>query len=143
VFWSDLFKDLFGAPDLTQARARLQTLIYFYGKHYPKIADKLENEAEQTLTCFNFPQSHRRRIRTTDALERLHKELRHRTRLVGIFPNPEFCLRLTTALAMEQSEQWLSGRRYLNMSPLQQSQPEEGLDEILVPEMAVTASASG
>jgi len=136
-------KDLFGAPDLTQALARLQALVAFYEKQYPKIADKLENEAEQTLTCFNFPESHRRRIRTTNALERLHKELRRRTRVVGIFPNPESCLRLTTALAMEQSEQWLSGRRYLDMSPLQQSQPEQGLEQILVPEMAVTVSASG
>jgi len=136
-------KDLFGAPDLTQALARLEALVTFYEKRYPKIADKLEVEAEQTLTCFNFPEPHRRRIRTTNALERLHEELRRRTRVVRIFPDPESCLRLTTALAMEQSEQWLSGRRYLDMSPLKQDQPEEGLDEILAPEMAVTVSSSG
>jgi transposase-like protein len=139
-------KDLFGAPDRTQALARLEALVSFYEKRYPKIADKLETEAEQTLTCFNFPESHRRRIRTTNALERLHRELRRRTRVVGIFPNPESCLRLTTALAQEQSEQWLSGRRYLDMSPLKQDQPEEdkeNYDEIINPEMAVTVSSSG
>jgi len=50
-------KDLFGAPDLTQALARLEALVTFYEKQYPKIADKLEAEAEQTLTCFHFPES--------------------------------------------------------------------------------------
>jgi putative transposase len=136
-------KDLFAAPDPTQARARLEILVSFYEKRYPKIADKLETEAEQTLTCFNFPESHRRQIRTTNALERLHEELRRRTRVVRIFPDPESCLRLTTALVMEQSEQWLSGRRYLDMSPLKQEQTKEDYDEILTPEMAITASTSG
>lgn len=136
-------KDLLAAPDQTQARARLETLITLYEKRYPKIADKLEAEAEQTLTCFNFPESHRRRIRTTNALERLHEELRRRTRVVRIFPDPESCLRLTTALVMEQSEQWLSGRRYLNMSLLEKDQPKGALDEILDPEMTVMASSSG
>lgn len=136
-------KDLLSAPDQTQARVRLKALISIYEKRYPKIADKLEAEAEQALTCFNFPESHRRRIRTTNALERLHEELRRRTRVVRIFPDPESCLRLTTALVMEQSEQWLSGRRYLDMSPLKQEQTQEDHDEILAPEMAMTVSSSG
>lgn len=136
-------QDVFDAPDLRQALDRLQALIKAYERRYPKVADKLEAEAEQALTCFHFPQPHRRRIRTTNVLERFHRELRRRTRVVGIFPNPQSCLRLTTALAMEQSEQWISGRRYLDMSPLEEDQPEEGIDETLSPEIAVTVSSSG
>lgn len=136
-------KDLFDAPDLPQAKVRLQTLISGYEKQYPKVADKLEAEAEQALTCFQFPEPHRRRIRTTNVLERFHKELRRRTRVVGIFPNPDSCLRLTTALAMEQSEQWLNGYQYLDMSLLEQNQPEEAINDILSLEMAETISSSG
>jgi len=136
-------QDLFDAPDLAQAKVRLQALIKGYEKRYPKVADKLEAEAEQTLTCFDFPEPHRRRIRTTNALERFHKELRRRSRVVGIFPNPASCLRLMTALAMEQSEQWLSGWRYLDMSLLDQDQSIEVPNEILAQEMAATVSSSG
>ncbi|GAC1604252.1 MAG: hypothetical protein NVS3B21_33400 [Acidimicrobiales bacterium] len=47
-------------------------------------------------------------------MERLHEEIKRRTRVVRIFPNPEACLRLVTALCVEQSEEWISGRRYLD-----------------------------
>ena len=66
--------------------------------------------------CFAFPVSHRLRIRTTNSLERLNQEIKRRTRVVRIFPNRESCLRLVTALCMETSEEWLSGKRYLDMS---------------------------
>jgi transposase-like protein len=53
-------------------------------------------------------------------LERFNQELKRRTRVVRIFPNPEACLRLVTALAVEQSEEWLTGRRYLDMEELRE-----------------------
>ncbi len=62
------------------------------------------------------PLTHRARIRTTNGLERLHEEIKRRTRVVRIFPNADACLRLVTALCVEQSEEWVSGRRYLDMS---------------------------
>ena len=65
-----------------------------------------------------FPESHRRRIRTTNGPERLNQEIKRRTRVVRIFPNRESCLRLVTALAIEQSEEWLTGRRYLDVGEL-------------------------
>ena len=65
-----------------------------------------------------FPESHRRRIRTTNGPERLNQEIKRRTRVVRIFPNRESCLRLVTALAVEQSEEWLTGRRYLDVGEL-------------------------
>ncbi len=80
----------------------------------------MEEHIEECLTCLSFPESHRRRIRTTNGLERLNQEIKRRTRVVRIFPNRQACLRLVTALAVEQSEEWLTGRRYLDMEELRE-----------------------
>ena len=85
-----------------------------------KVADHLEENIEECLSCLAFPESHRRRIRTTNSLERFNQELKRRTRVVRIFPNRGSCLRLVTALAVEQSEEWLTGRRYLDMEELRE-----------------------
>jgi len=61
---------------------------------------------------FNFPLEHHRTIRTTNSLERINKEIRRRTRVVGVFPNETSCLRLVSALLMETSEEWQIGKRY-------------------------------
>jgi transposase-like protein len=90
-----------------------------------KVAEHIEEHVEECLTCLAFPESHRRRIRTTNAQERLNQEIKRRTRVVRIFPNREACLRLVTALAVEQSEEWVTGRRYLDMQELEEFRHEE------------------
>jgi len=77
------------------------------------------------LSCLSFPESHRKRIRTINGLERLNQEIKRRTRVVRIFPNREACLRLVTALCVEQSEEWVTGRRYLDMEELDEQRCEE------------------
>ena len=62
---------------------------------------------------FDFPPSHRRKIRTVNGLERVNEEIKRRTRVVGIFPNEAACLRLVSALLMEIDEQWQTGKKYL------------------------------
>jgi transposase-like protein len=94
------------------------------GKGYEKVAEHIEEHMEECLSCLAFPESHRRRIRTTNGLERLNQEIKRRTRVVRIFPNPEACLRLVTALAVEQSEEWVTGRRYLDMGELAEQRRE-------------------
>ena len=84
---------------------------------HPPVAAKIEADLEDCLACYAFPAAHRPRIRTTNGLERLNQELKRRTRVVRIFPNRAAVERLVTALAMEQSEEWVSGRRYLDMDP--------------------------
>lgn len=74
-----------------------------------------------------FPESHKRRIRTTNGLKRFNQEIKRRTRVVRIFPNREACLRLVTALAVEQSERWVTGRRYLDMAELREHHRMEEL----------------
>ncbi len=96
-------------------------------KGYPKVAEHLEEHVEECLSCLAFPEPHRRRIRTTNGLERLNQEIKRRTRVVRIFPNRESCLRLVTALAVEQSEEWVTtGRRYLDMRELDEQRRQEG-----------------
>jgi transposase-like protein len=66
------------------------------------------------LTVFNFPAAHWQRLRTSNLLERLSRELKRRTRVVRILPNRESCERLVTTILMEKSEKWEKGRIYLN-----------------------------
>jgi putative transposase len=85
-----------------------------------RVACHLEEHVEECLSCLAFPESHRKRIRTTNGQERLNQEIKRRTRVVRIFPNREACVRLVTALAVEQSEEWVTGRRYLDMEELRE-----------------------
>ncbi len=95
------------------------------GKGNEKVAEYLEEHVEECLACLAFPESHRKRIRTTNGQERLNQEIKRRTKVVRIFPNRESCLRLVTALCVEQSEEWVTGRRYLDMGELDEQRREE------------------
>src|SRR5215213_3940055 len=96
------------------------------GCGHEKVAEHIEDHIEECLSCLAFPESHQRRIRTTNSLERFNQELNRRTRVVRIFPNREACLRLVSALAVEQSEEWVTGRRYLDMEELREHRRFEG-----------------
>jgi putative transposase len=112
-------RGVFAAPDRSSALGLASSAAEKWGgKGYPKVAEHIEEHVEECLTCLAFPESHRRRIRTTNGLERFNQEIKRRTNVVRIFPNRGACLRLVTALAVEQSEEWLTGRRYLDMREL-------------------------
>ena len=111
-------KSIFESPDIRRALTRLSEISDQYQDRYPKLAQKLSNETEDCLSIFNFPISHRRRIRTTNSLERFNQEIKRRTRVVRIFPNQESAIRLISALAIEQSEEWMTGKMYLDMGEL-------------------------
>jgi transposase-like protein len=120
---ADDLRTIFAAPDATQARARARECAERWRRSHPAVAAKLEEGLEDCLACYEAPAAHRARVRTTNGLERLNQELKRRTRVVRIFPNRAALLRLVTALAMEQSEEWVSGRRYLDMEPLWEELP--------------------
>jgi putative transposase len=117
-------RGVFSAPTREAALELAEQLAERWRQSHPKVAEHLEEHVEECLACLAFPESHRRRIRTTNGLERLNQEIKRRTRVVRIFPNREACLRLVTALAQEHSEEWISGRRYLNMEELEESRSE-------------------
>ena len=121
---------IFAAPAREQALQIASSVAEKWrGKGNEKVACHLEERIEECLACLAFPESHRRRIRTTNGLERLNQEIKRRTRVVRIFPNSEACLRLVSALAVEQSEEWVTGRRYLDMSELEEQRHAKGNSE--------------
>jgi putative transposase len=106
------------SEDYEAARAALRDLAAELEPRAPELAEWLEVEGEETLSCFHFPEGHRRRIRTTNGNERVNQELLRRTKVVRIFPRPASCLRLASALLKEWHEDWITGRRYLRMEAL-------------------------
>jgi putative transposase len=118
-------RGIFAAPSREVALGLASELAARWRQSHPRVAEHLEEHIEECLTCLAFPESHRRRIRTTNGLERLNQEIKRRTRVVRIFPNREACLRLVTALCVEQSDEWLTGRRYLDMSELEERRYEK------------------
>jgi putative transposase len=108
-------RTIFNAPDRPTTEAYLARLIQKYARSASKLAAWLETNIPEGLTVFDFPAEHRRRIRTTNGLERVNREIARRTKVVGIFPNEAACLRLTSAIVMEIDEDWQTGRVYLAM----------------------------
>ena len=111
-------KDVFNAPDQATAQDRLSAMMDTYEEILPNVVEKIDRDIIHCLACFHFPQQHQRRIRTTNLLERLNREIKRRADVVQIFPNQEACERLIGALCMEWSEEWITGRRYLDMTDL-------------------------
>ena len=105
-------RSMFNAPDRKTAEEFLQAAIQKYAVSAPKLSAWLEENLSEGFTFFDFPLEHRRSIRTTNSLERINKEIRRRTRVVGVFPNEASCLRLISALLMEISEEWQIGKHY-------------------------------
>ena len=104
---------IFNAPDRVQAETMLAKTVQKYERSASRLADWLEGNLSEGLTVLAFPEAHRRFIRTTNGLERVSQEIRRRTRVVRIFPNEASCLRLISAILMEISETWETGRVYL------------------------------
>ena len=111
-------REVFAAATYSQAMGVARRLAEQWRSSHPRVAEQLEEEVDACLSCLSFPAEHQARIRTTNGMERLSQELKRRTRVVRIFPNRESCLRLVSALAMEQSDEWISGRRYLDVTLL-------------------------
>jgi putative transposase len=101
------------APDLPAAEERLQRAVRKYEKSAPKLAAWLEANVPESLAVLRLPPAHRRRLRTTNMLERLNRELKRRTRVATLFPNEASLLRLATAVLVEVSEEWETGKRYV------------------------------
>lgn len=108
-------RSIFDAPDREEADRRLKIVCDKHREKAPKLADWIEENIPEGLTVFKVPAAHRKRLRTTNMLERLSKEIKRRTRVATLFPNEASLLRLASAILMETHEDWQSQSRYLNM----------------------------
>jgi putative transposase len=108
---------VFDAPDRPEAERQLEMAVKKYRGAAPKLAEWLEANVPEGLSVFALPSGHRRRLRTSNMLERLNEEIKRRTRVAGLFPNEASALRLVSAVLMEISEDWETSRKYLTMGP--------------------------
>jgi len=108
---------LFNTPDRVEAERFLKAALDAWRKEHPKLAQWAEEAIPEGLTVFDFPAGYRVRLRTTNGLERINRELRRRTRVASIFPNPDSCLRLVSALLAELDDEWMMSKVYLNLNP--------------------------
>ena len=112
-------KEIWLAPSAELARQRATQLSARYEKRFPKAIEILEEGLEDSLAFYAFPELDARKISSTNMLERLNKEIRRRTSVVGIFPNPDSYLRLVTTYLIEYAEDWSVSRAYLNPKSIQ------------------------
>lgn len=109
----DDLRTIFNAPDRITAEDYLAKTIQKYQSSASRLAEWMATNIPEGLTVFSFPGAFRRLLRTTNGVERLHREVRRRARVVSIFPNPASCLRLVSAVLSEISDEWVTGRTYL------------------------------
>jgi transposase-like protein len=117
--------NVFNATDRHEAERKLSQLVSKYQSTAPDLASWLEQNIPAGLTVFSVPPAHRRRLRTTNMLERLNQKIKRRTRVATLFPNEASLLRLVTAVLNEVSDDWETGKKYLTMPDEREPKPEQ------------------
>jgi putative transposase len=129
-------RTIFAQPDQQHVREQLDVIAGMLGRQLPKVETMLRDAVDDLLAFTSFPVGHWRKIWSTNPLERLNKEIKRRTDVVGVFPNPEALLRLAGAVLVEAHDEWQTGdRRYLaegTMAPLTAAPPRS---EVAHPEL--------
>jgi transposase-like protein len=132
-FVAAALKTVFSQSSQDDARTALHKAVELLRDKYPSAAALLEAAEEDVLSYMTFPDKHWRQLHSTNPLERQNREIRRRTDVVGIFPNPASALRLVTMLLVEQNDEWAVNRRYFSLESMQLLKP---------PTVTVTATAA-
>ena len=117
---SALVRTVFQQPSYEEARAAMGKALATLEPKYPEAAEVVREAEDDVLSHMSFPSAHWRQIRSTNPLERLNKEIRRRTDVVGIFPNAASSLRLIAMVLVEQNDEWAVGRRYFSLESMAQ-----------------------
>jgi transposase-like protein len=115
---SGAIRGIFTATTAAEARERLGQVVDQLRAHAPKVAVLLEDAEAELLAFYAFPAEHWPKLKSTNPLERVNREIGRRPDVVGIFPNDAALLRLAGMLLLEQNDEWLIGRRYLSETSL-------------------------
>ena len=114
-----LLRPIFNADDRDAARKLVSDALERLRKPLPKVAALLEDAEEDLLAFYAFPAMHWPKLRSTNPLERVNREVGRRTDVVGIFPNDKALIRLATSVVIEQNDEWLVAHRYLSNHSLE------------------------
>ena len=122
-----IVRTVFAQPEHIAALEHLKEVAEMLRARFPQAADLLEDAAEDVLAHMHFPRSHRKRLHSTNPLERLHKEIKRRTNVVGIFPNRDSLVRMVATLLQEQDDEWqVMNRRYFSIESMKHIDDLEG-----------------
>ena len=114
-----VIRTIFAQPDPGHVREQLDTIAGMLGRQLPKVETMLRQAADEITACADFPGSHWKKIWSTNPLERVNKEIKRRTDVVGVFPNPAALLRLAGSVLVETHDEWqVSDRRYLSQGSM-------------------------
>ena len=111
-------RTVFAQPTVEAARQQWRQVADGFRPHWPRLATLLDEAEADVLAYLGFPAAHWRQLWSTNPLERLNKEVKRRTDVVGIFPNPAAALRLVGAILTEQHDEWQVGRKYFSAESL-------------------------
>lgn len=117
-------KQIWYQPDQECAKQYALLVIQEYRDRFPQAIALLEEGLEDSLQFLAFPHLDQRKISSTNSLERIHKEIRRRTRVVGIFPTTDSYLRLVTSYLIEYTEDWMSSKKYISSEAITEQQAE-------------------
>jgi len=126
---SAALREIFNAEDRNQARDRVTQVIARLETIAPKVCRLLEDAEEDLIAFYGFPREHWTKLRSTNPLERVNKEIGRRSDVVGIFPKDASAIRLVGALLIEQNDEWLVGSRYLSTESMTQILDAEQTEE--------------
>jgi len=108
-------RKIFAVSDRDEADQKLKDFVQAYDKSAPRLAEWAEENIPEGLAVLELPTKHQKRMRTSNGIERLNKEIKRRTRVATLFPNEESLLRLVSAVLSEISEEWETGKVYISM----------------------------
>ena len=111
-------RTVFAQPDRESASGQLRHVADSLHPRFGAVSQMLEEAEHELLACMSFPREHWRQLYSTNPLERLNKEIKRRSNVVGIFPNREAAIRLVGAVLMEQQDEWEIGRRYFSLESM-------------------------
>lgn len=134
-------REVFNAESHQDARERVSHVLERLATVAPKVCGLLEEAEEDLIAFYQLPREHWTKLRSTNPLERVNKEIGRRTDVVGIFPNDAAVIRLAGALLSEQNDEWLVQRRYLSVESMALIlAATEPADSVAEPEVARLAA---